>query len=114
MGVKPQVDAKKASVCRKLAQFLTNTASQKERFHTVSWGPTNIEASQDQAVLAHPGLAALAAQHQYAAQQGQCPGAWFVALAATATAITASSTDDQIRSTLATYAAGLPDLLSED
>lgn len=114
MGVKPQVDTKKASVCRKLAQFLTNAASQKERFQTVAWGPTNIEASAEPDVLAHPGLAALAKQHEYATQQGQCPGAWFVALQATATAITASSTEQQIRATLATYAAGLPDLLSED
>lgn len=114
MGVKPQRDNKKASVCRKLAQFLTNSASQLERFHTVSWGPTHVEASQDPEVLTHQGLAALAKQHEFATQQGQCPGAWFVALQTTATAITSSSTDDQIRGYLATYEAGLPELLSED
>lgn len=114
IGVKPQVDNKKASVCRKLAQFLTNNASQTERFNLVGWGPTHVETSAKEEVLAHPGLAALKAQHQYAAQQGQCPGTWFSTLAAAATAITTKSTDSDIKAVLAAYEAGLPACLSDD
>ena len=114
LGVKPQVDKKKASVCRKLAQYLTGEDCQTERFNNVSWGPTNKKSSQEKAVVDHPGLAALAAQHQYATQQGQCPGAWFVALSTTAKAVTAGSSDADIRKILDNYKNGLPDLLSED
>ena len=114
MGVKPQVDAKKASVCRKLARYLTGASCQTERFKEVSWGPTSKEASEREEVKSHPGLAALAKQHEYATQQGQCPGAWFVALSTTAKAITANSTDAQIRDILQNYENGLGELLSED
>ena len=114
VGVKPQVDAKKASVCRKLAQYLTGEECQTQRFKQVSWGPTNTKSSQREEVTSHPGLAALAKQHVYATQQGQCPGAWFVALSTTAKAITKDSSDDQIRQILLNYKNGLPELLSED
>ena len=114
MGVKPQVDAKKASVCRRLAQYLTGAKCQTQRFNAVSWGPTNKQSSEEENVLAHPGLAALRAQHEYATQQGQCPGAWFVALSTTAKAITDKTTDEQIKQILTNYKNGLPELLSED
>ena len=114
LGVKPQVDSKKASVCRKLARYLTSEECQSQRFKEVSWGPTNIKSSESPDVKAHPGLAALYAQHEYAKQQGQCPGAWFVALSTAAKEITLNSTDDEIREILRKYKAGLPELLSED
>ena len=114
LGVKPQVDAKKASVCRKLARYLSGEVCQTGRFDEVSWGPTNNKSSQKDAVLKHPGLAALAKQHEYATQQGQCPGAWFVALSTTAKSIEKNSTDDQIRQVLTNYENGLGELLSED
>ena len=114
MGVKPQVDAKKASVCRKLARYLTSGTCQTERFKEVSWGPTNNEASAREEVKTHPGLAALYEQHQHATQQGQCPGAWFVALSTTAKAVTTNSTDAEIRQILQNYKNGLDELLSED
>ena len=114
VGVKPQVDAKKASVCRKLAQYLTGEACQTQRFKEVSWGPTNKKTADRDEVKNHPGLAALNKQHEFATQQGQCPGAWFVALSTTAKAVTASSTDADIRQILENYKNGLPELLSED
>ena len=114
MGVKPQVDAKKASVCRKLARYLTSASCQTERFKEVSWGPTNKQASDREEVKSHPGLAALAKQHEYATQQGQCPGAWFVALSTAAKAIDVKIDDDGIRRVLDTYEKGLEELLSED
>ncbi len=114
VGVKPQVDAKKASVCRKLAQYLTGEKCQTERFREVSWGPTNKKSSERDEIKNHPGLAALAAQHEFATQQGQCPGAWFVALSTTAKAVTQGSSDADIRQILENYKNGLPELLSED
>lgn len=114
LGVKPQVDAKKASVCRKIARFLTNESCQTERFSESSWGPTNIKASENEKVKAHKGLAALTAQHEFAKPQCQCPGSWFTALATTAKAVTASATDDQIRTILKNYENGLPELLDSD
>ena len=113
-GVKPQVDAKKASVCRKLAKYLCGEACQTQRFKKVAWGPTNVVSSAKDDVLAHPGLAALAKQHTYATQQSQCPGAWFVSLAAAAKTIKKDSSDAEIRNILNVYNAELPDLLSED
>ena len=114
LGVKPQVNVKKASVCRKLARFLTGEDCQSQRFDEASWGPTNKAASQKESVLAHAGLQALAAQHQYAKPQGQCPGAWFSALGTTAKAVTSSATDDQLRLILQNYENGLAELLDSD
>lgn len=114
LGVKPQVDPKKASVCRKIARFLTNEDSQYERFNKAKWGPTNKEAAQKEDVLSHKGLSALNEQHKYAKPQGQCPGSWFTALATTAKAVTATSSDAEIKSILANYRAGLPELLDSD
>lgn len=114
LGVKPQVDAKKASVCRKLARFLTGEDCQGERFDVASWGPTNVKASQKPEVLAHPGLAALNAQHEFASGQGQCPGNWFSALATAAKGVKANSSDADLKKILETYEAGLDELLSDD
>ena len=114
MGVKPQRDAKRASACRKLAQFLTGETCQTERFQNVCWGPTNINSSQEEDVLAHPGLSALAKQHKYATQQSQCPGEWFLALKTAASGVTTTSSDAQLSTILANYYAGLPVLLSDE
>ena len=114
LGVKPQVNAKKASVCRKLALYLTSETCQTERFNTVSWGPTNVKSSQEEAVVNHPGLAALAKQHEHATIQSQCPGTWYLHLATTAKAIETSSTDAQLQAILTNYKNGLSDLLSDD
>lgn len=114
LGVKPQVDAKKASVCRRLARFLTSEKCQTERFKIASWGPTNLKSYENEDVKAHKGLEALTAQHEFAKPQGQCPGSWFTALATTAKAVTASATDDQIRTILKNYENGLPELLDSD
>ena len=114
MGIKPQRDAKKASVCRRLAQYLTSETCQTERFEQVSWGPTNKASSQEPGVVNHPGLAALNKQHLYATQQGQCPGEWFLALKTAASGVKTSSTDDELKTILNNYYAGLPVLLSDE
>ena len=114
LGVKPQVDAKKASVCRKIARFLVSEECQSQRFDEASWGPTNLASNQKENVQSHKGLAALQAQHEFAKPQGQCPGAWFTALATTAKAITASMSDAEIKTVLKNYENGLPELLDSD
>ncbi len=112
LGVKPQVDAKKASVCRKIARFLVNESSQAQRFDVASWGPTNVVASQSEGVKSHPGLAALAAQHEYAKPQGQCPGGWFSAVATTAGAVKKDSTRADIETLLKKHESALADVLA--
>ena len=77
MGVKPQVDAVKAAAVHQLAQYLTGEECQMERFEALSWGPSNVKAAENEAVLAHPGLAALKAQHPYSVPQGQIHGSWW-------------------------------------
>ncbi len=77
MGVKPQTDAVRQAALHKLAQFLTNKDSQLERFNEKAWGPSNLEALQDEAVKANPGLTALNEQNQYATVQGQIHGSWW-------------------------------------
>lgn len=113
MGVKPQADKKKASVCRKLAEYLTNAENQLNRFKAVSWGPTNKGATENPDVQNHPALKALFAQHAFAHQQEQCPGAWFNSLGGLAGSITTTSTEADIQDLLNNYEAGLPMLLDE-
>ena len=52
-----------------LAEYLTNEASQTARFEARGLGPSNIEASNSDAVQADPAIAALAAQAAYATPQ---------------------------------------------
>lgn len=113
MGVKPQADKKKASVCRKIAEYLTNGENQLNRFKQVSWGPTNLEASKNSDVISHPALAALAKQHEFATQQEQCPGAWFNSLGGLAGSIATNSSEAEIQALLSNYEAGLPTLLDD-
>ena len=112
LGVKPQVDPKKASVCRKIARFLTSEQCQTERFNNASWGPTNNVSSQIDGVLNHAGLAALRAQHEFAKPQTQCPGEWFSTLAATAKDIKSSSSKADIEELLKRYESSLKDILT--
>ena len=111
LGVKPQVDPKKASVCRKIARFLVSEECQTERFTIASWGPTNIQSNKDPEIEKHQGLAALKAQHEYAQPQTQCPGEWFSTLAATAKDIKSSSSASDIANLLTRYDGSLQDIL---
>ena len=77
MGVKPQVDAVKAAVLHRLAQYLTGEQCQKERFDARAWGPSNVAVQGSEAVQANAGLAALLAQSPYSIPQGQIHGSWW-------------------------------------
>ena len=77
MGVKPQVDPKRAAVLGKLAVYLTGEQCQMERFNAQGWGPSNKAAQASEEVQANPGLAALLAQSPYSIPQGQIHGSWW-------------------------------------
>ena len=77
MGVKPQSDSLRLLALQLLAEYLTDEARQMERFNTLSWGPSNLNAQKSDAVQNNPGLAALIKQNQYAIPQGQIHGAWW-------------------------------------
>ena len=77
MGVKPQGDASRRAALHKLAQYLTGYDCQMERFNTLSWGPSNVEAQANKAVQSNPGLAALLKQASYSVPQGQIHGSWW-------------------------------------
>lgn len=113
IGFKPQKDAKKLSVCRKIAQFLTSEKCQLERFNSVGWGPSNIIASQNEKVLAQPGLKALFDQSKYAQEQGICPGSWWSNVSTLAGSVKANSTDADFERFLDIYDSNLPGLLDD-
>ena len=77
MGVKPQADAEKVAMLHKLAQYLTNTECQLERYEELQWGPSNLEAQASDVVKSNPHFAALALQNQYAVPQGYIHGGWW-------------------------------------
>ncbi|MCQ2793249.1 MAG: extracellular solute-binding protein [Bacilli bacterium] len=110
IGVKPQTDSKKASVCRKIARYLTNQQCQTERFNEAGWGPSNIAASKEQAVLDQPGLAALAAQAEFANEQNMCPGSWWSNVATLSSSVKADSTEADFKNFLEIYDSNLEGL----
>jgi arabinogalactan oligomer/maltooligosaccharide transport system substrate-binding protein len=82
LGVKPQQDAKKASVCNKIGLYLTGKTCQHQRFTELGWGPSNKEA---QVTDTSEVLEALKAQNVYSKVQGQFPSKWWTAAAAIGT-----------------------------
>lgn len=77
LGVKPQTDAAKAVVCLDLAKYLSGYDVQMDRFSTVGWGPSNLEARKSEAVQADEALSALAQQLAFTIPQGQYPGEYW-------------------------------------
>lgn len=113
MGVKPQSDAKKASICSKLAQYLTSQTCQEQRFDSFAWGPSNKAVQAMDKVKANPALAALLAQNAYSTPQGQIHGSWWdVAKVIGSDLINADSTDAACKTVLDNYEAKLQRLLS--
>lgn len=111
IGVKPQTDAKKVSVCKRIARYLSSKLCQTERFNVVNWGPTNIAALESEAVKSQPGLAALRAQKPYSKPQRQCPSSWFSSVSSLANAINANSSDAELWAALQSYRDNLPSFL---
>lgn len=113
IGVKPQTDPKKVSVCKRIARYLSGMTCQVQRFNLVGWGPTNMEALKLDAVKNHPGLKALREQKPYSKPQVQCPSSWFSSVASLANSIMPDSTDEQIKACLASYEANLESFLGD-
>ncbi|MCR5231395.1 MAG: extracellular solute-binding protein [Acholeplasmatales bacterium] len=103
IGVKPQDDAKKAAVAHLLAEYLTLSTAQLERFDLAGWGPSNLVAQQNEKVKADVALLALKAQADYAVLQGQIGGSWWDTAAALGTAAKAANTDADLQAALDTY-----------
>ena len=70
IGVKPQSDAKKAEVLALLAQYLTGTECQMERYNEFNLTPSNIDAQNSDVFKADVHSSALVAQNEYATPQG--------------------------------------------
>ena len=77
LGVKPQEDAEKLGACYALAQYLTDTDMQLERYNSQGWGPSNVAAQGNEAVQADEALVALGEQLALSIPQGQYPGDWW-------------------------------------
>ena len=113
LGVKPQQDAKRSAALHKFAQYLTGEAAQIERFNTLSWGPSNLNAQKIDAVQANPALAALLAQSAHSIPQGQIHGTWWDIGKTIATGVKASDgTDAGLQAVLDTYKAAIEGLFT--
>ena len=106
VGVKPQSDAVKAAALHKLAQYLTGAEAQTERFSTVGWGPSNLDAMKSDAVQNDPVLAAVAEQAKRAVVQNVPDGWWN--LAAALSSVTKETGDEAaLKEALKTYHDGI-------
>ncbi len=104
IGCKPQEDAAKGKLCSDLALYLTSGDAQLERYYEFQWGPSNLEAQQNQDVKENILLAALLEQNLYAQPQGVIPGDWWTEAAALGTKCKeAGLTDADLLAALADY-----------
>lgn len=77
LGIKPQTDMGKAVVCLELAKHLSSAEVQLARYNEIGWGPSNMEAQQDEAVQSDEALSALAEQLAFMIPQGQYPNEYW-------------------------------------
>ena len=110
LGVKPQTEAGKLAVCNALAKYLTSEEVQLERYDLVSWGPSNLNAQASDAVKSDEALSALAEQLNFCIPQGQYPDDYWTRAESLVGDIytgnlTQDSSDDDIRSALASFQA---------
>lgn len=77
VGTKPQKVLDRTKAVSQLAIYLTNTASQLERFDAQGWGPSNLAAQADEKITKDEVLKVVFAQMALATPQGQYPGDWW-------------------------------------
>ena len=111
MGVKPQTDGTRAAVLATVAQYLTGKDCQLQRFNSLSWGPSNLEAQQDEAIKADEALTAFALQNRYAVPQGQYPNAWWSIGNALGAVAQNAETDDDLQEGLNVYQAAVEEII---
>ena len=116
LGVKPQLDAKRAAVLQKLALWLTNETCQLERYNTLGWGPSNKAAQANENVQSDVALTALRKQNEYSKPQGQIHGNWWDIAKSYATAAknAAAGDDAALQAALDAYDAAIDGVLSMD
>lgn len=112
VGVKPQTDAKRAAFLQEIAQYLTSSECQLERFNSFGWGPSNLEAQASEAVKSDVTLSALAAQNKYAVPQGMIHGSWWDISKSYAAAAKAAKTNKELQDALDAYKTAIDGLFS--
>ncbi len=111
MGVKPQTDAKRATVLSLLAEYLTGEECQLQRFDELQWGPSNLAAQASDAVQANESLAALAKQNEYGQPQGQIHGSWWDFAALLGADAKAAKSEADLQTALDAYEASINGVL---
>ena len=114
IGVKPHEDVQMASLCNKLALWLTNASAQEQRFDAVAWGPSNKSVQAMEKVAANPALAALAAQSPFSTPQGQIHGSWWDLAKVIGTDVKDAADEAGLQAALQKYADGLEELIALD
>ena len=114
LGIKPQTDALKGAYVTNLAQYFSAKDAQLARYNSNGWGPSNLQAQQDEAVKADVALGALNAQTAAnSVMQGQYPNGWWTAAATIAANLQKSGgTDAEIRTILSTYAGSIDSFIN--
>ncbi|SDZ73413.1 arabinogalactan oligomer / maltooligosaccharide transport system substrate-binding protein [Lachnospiraceae bacterium NK3A20] len=108
VGVKPQEDDAKLSVCDALAAYLTSGDVQLARYNAIGWGPSNTTAQASDEVKSDVALTALADQLQYTIPQGQYPSEYWDRAKALgddiiSKTITADASDEDLMAELQTF-----------
>ena len=104
IGCKPQTDDEKAKICADLALYLTSADAQLDRYYEFQWGPSNLEAQDNQDVKENPLLIALGQQYTYAQLQGVIHGDWWAEAGLLGTKCAeADLTEADLLAALATY-----------
>ena len=113
LGVKPQTDATRGVVLHLLAQYLTNEASQLERYQQFQWGPSNLKAQASSDVQANASLAAFALQGNYGIPQGNINGSWWDIGKVLGADAKAATSDADLEAALAVYEAACKAVLNK-
>ena len=100
LGVKQQTNDDKLAACDALAAFLTSEEVQLARYNALAWGPSNLNAQQNEAVKADVALSALAEQLAFTIPQGQYPSGYWTAATGLGDDILAKKLDDADDATL--------------
>ena len=109
LGVKQQTNDDKLAACDALAAFLTSEEVQLARYNALAWGPSNLNAQQNEAVKADVALSALAEQLAFTIPQGQYPSGYWTAATGLGDDILAdkldNATDEELMEVLKTFVA---------
>ena len=114
MGIKPQVDAKKAANLNKLVQYLTSYEAEMTRLTDFDWVPSNEKAQASDEFKSNPAFVALAEQNRYATPQGPFYFSWWDIVSALGSNIKNAKADDksEIKAALDAYKKALDNLFS--